>query len=108
VRYTAEQPIFKSWLQFDPAATLAKVPQPVLILQGAADVDLPRTHADALATVARARPKHQPTDTQVVVVAGASHTLTAGSGPVIGLPPLAPDVRTALVAWLHDALGRAK
>ncbi len=51
----ADQPIFKSWLLFSPTLTLKKVNQPVLILQGLADAELPRAHADRLAGVARAR-----------------------------------------------------
>jgi pimeloyl-ACP methyl ester carboxylesterase len=102
----AEQPIFKSWLLFDPSATLKKVKQPVLILQGLADADLPRAHADRLATVAHARKR--PVDaTRVALIAGVAHNLTpasGGSGP--GL--LSPDVTAALSGWLHDVFGQAK
>jgi pimeloyl-ACP methyl ester carboxylesterase len=102
----ADQPIFKSWLLFDPAAVLPKVKQPVLILQGLADDDVPRAHADRLAGLARARKR--PADaTRVALIAGVSHNLTpalGASGPML----LAPDVSSALTGWLHDVFGQGK
>jgi len=97
----AEQPIFKSWLLFDPAVAIRKVDQPVLILQGLGDEDLPRAHADALAAAARARKR--PADaTRVAVLPNVTHVLTAAGTTTIGLPPLSPDVTHALTTWLHD------
>ena len=102
----ADQPIFKSWLLFDPLAALLKVKQPVLILQGLADDDLPRAHADRLATVAHARKR--PVDaTRVALITGVSHRLTPASS-TIGPAMLSPDVSAALTGWLHDVFGHAK
>ncbi len=74
----ADQPIFKSWLLFSPSMTLQKVKQPVLILQGLADDDVPRANADRLATVARAR-KRPPDATRVALLSGVTHSLTTAS-----------------------------
>jgi pimeloyl-ACP methyl ester carboxylesterase len=102
----ADQPIFKSWLLFDPATMLPKVKQPVLILQGLSDDDVPRAHADRLAGVARARKR--PADaTRVALIAGVAHNLTPASG-ASGPPRLAPDVSAALTGWLHDVFGQGK
>lgn len=97
----AEQPIFKSWLLFDPTVALRKVDQPVLILQGLGDADLPRTHAEALATAARAR-KRPATATRVAVLPNVTHGLTAAGTATIGLPALSPDVTQAVTDWLRD------
>ena len=98
----AEQPMFKSWLLFNPAKAIVKIDQPVLILQGAGDADLPRTHADALATAAHARKR--PADaTRVAVLPNVTHVLTsAGAATTIGFPPLSPDVTQTLTGWLRD------
>jgi pimeloyl-ACP methyl ester carboxylesterase len=103
----AEQPIFKSWLLFDPTVAIRKLDQPVLILQGLGDADVPRTHADALATAARARKR--PADaTRVAVLPNVTHVLTSAGVTTIGLPPLSPDVTQALTAWLHDVFTASK
>jgi len=102
----ADQPIFKSWLLFDPATVLRRVKQPVLILQGLADADVPRAHADRLAGVARARKR--PADaTRVALIAGVAHNLTLASGTG-GPAMLAPDVSATLAGWLHDVFGHGK
>jgi pimeloyl-ACP methyl ester carboxylesterase len=102
----ADQPIFKSWLLFDPSTTLQKIKQPVLILQGLADDDVARAHADRLATVAHARKR--PADaTRVALIAGVAHNLTPASG-ASGPLMLSPDVSAALRGWLHDVFGQGK
>jgi pimeloyl-ACP methyl ester carboxylesterase len=102
----ADQPIFKSWLLFDPSTTLPKVKQPVLILQGLADDDVPRAHADRLATVARAR-KRPAEATRVAVIPGVAHNLNPASGAA-GPVMLSPDVSGALTGWLHEVFGHGK
>ena len=77
LRRGADQPIYRSWLLFDPAAVIPKVEQPMLILQGDADVEVPRTHADKLASLANARPRRRPEDTRLSILPGVTHPLTA-------------------------------
>jgi hypothetical protein len=78
----------------------------VLILQGLADDDVPRVHADRLATVARARKR--PADaTRVALIPGVAHNLTPASGAT-GSTMLSPDVSSALTGWLHDVFGQGK
>lgn len=105
--HDADQPIFKSWLLFNPSMTLQKVKQPVLILQGLADDDVPRANADRLATVARAR-KRPPDATRVALLSGVTHSLTTVSAPTVEPAMLAPEVSAALTGWLHDVFGQAK
>ena len=53
----ANTPWFASLLQYDPAAVMKKVNQPILIVQGDLDRQVPTAHADKLATLAKARKK---------------------------------------------------
>jgi pimeloyl-ACP methyl ester carboxylesterase len=103
----ADQPIFKSWLLFNPTVALKKVNQPVLILQGLADAELPRAHADRLAGAAQAR-KRPLQATTVVLVPGVSHALTRAVGTTVGPAGLSTDVDTAVTGWLHDLFTRPK
>ncbi|MFG1479425.1 alpha/beta fold hydrolase [Xanthobacter sp. V4C-4] len=61
------QPYLMSWLPLDPAAELAKVQAPVLIVQGTTDLQISTGDAERLAA---ARP-----DTRLVIVAGMNHVL---------------------------------
>jgi pimeloyl-ACP methyl ester carboxylesterase len=109
LRRGADQPIYKSWLLFDPAAVIPRIDQPILILQGDADVEVPRAHADRLATLARARTKRRPEDTRESILPGVTHPLThVSTGPIVGVPSLAPDVHTALTGWLQDVFRPSK
>lgn len=105
--YSADQPIFKSWLLFNPTTALKKVDQPILILQGLADDDVPRDHADRLAAAARAR-KRPPEATTVSLLAGVTHSMTPPAGTTVGPPSLAPEVSTALTDWLHTIFTKRK
>ena len=55
MRRAAETPWFQSYLAFDPARVMRDVRQPVLIVQGALDTQVPPHHAEKLAELARAR-----------------------------------------------------
>jgi uncharacterized protein len=102
--HSADQPIFRSWLLFNPSITLQKVKQPVLILQGRADAAVPSAHADRLAAAARAR-KRPAEATRVVLVDGVGHDLTPASITTVGPATLAPEIGAALAGWLHDLFG---
>ncbi len=109
LRRVADTPWFQSFLAFDPARVMKDVRQPVLIVQGALDVQVPPAHADRLAELARARDRK--VDVEVVKVPGINHLLVpAKTGEVDEYPLLpeknvSPEVTTAIAAWLTKTLG---
>jgi uncharacterized protein len=110
IRRSADTPLFKSWLMFDPAAVMPKIDRPLLILGGSLDTEMPAADADRLEELARRRPKITSGDTRKVIVPGVNHLLAAArTGDVdeyAALQPKAvsPDVTAALVSWLKDVL----
>jgi pimeloyl-ACP methyl ester carboxylesterase len=109
VRRQADTAWFRSWLQFDPARAIARVDDPILILHGAVDAEIPAENADRLEQYSRTR-KRPVTYTQKVVLPDINHLMVrATTGEVDEyrlLPDLAvdPDVGAAIVAWLAAAL----
>ena len=55
LRKAADTPWFQSYLTFDPAKIMKDVRQPLLIVQGELDTQVPPHHADKLPELARAR-----------------------------------------------------
>jgi len=110
LRRQADTPLFKSWLLFDPAVAIAKVKQPILILQGALDTQFPPAYADRLDELARSRKEAPPTHTRKIIVPGVNHLLVpATTGDVdeyatLTTRAISPDVTAAVVRWLKDAL----
>jgi uncharacterized protein len=106
VRQQADTAWFRSLLQFDPARVMPRVKQPILIVQGDLDTQVPPHHAEQLATLARQRKKAAPVET--VHLAGVNHLLVkATTGEVQEYPLLenkdiSPDVATAIGAWLKQ------
>lgn len=81
LRRQADTPWFKSLLLFDPAQWMSRVRQPILILQGDLDKQVPPDHADKLAELARQRKKKPPV--QAERLPGVNHLLVrAVSGEV--------------------------
>lgn len=105
----ADTPWFRSLLTYDPAAVMPRVKQPILIVQGDLDVQVPLHHADKLAELARARKKSAPVD--VVHIPGINHLLVpATSGEVqeyTQLPDkkISPKVSDAIADWLKRTAG---
>jgi pimeloyl-ACP methyl ester carboxylesterase len=93
MRRQADTPWFRSVLTFDPAQTMARVKQPILIMHGELDPNIPPTEADRLAALASARKKSAPP--QVVKVPGVTNTLAAP-----GEKAIAPEVLRAIDEWL--------
>ena len=93
MRRQADTPWFRSVLTFDPAQTMTKVKQPILILHGELDPNIPASEADRLATHAGARKKIAPPE--VLKVPGVTNTLAAPGGKTIS-----PAVVTAIAEWL--------
>jgi pimeloyl-ACP methyl ester carboxylesterase len=110
VRAQAETPWFESFLSFDPAKVMSGVDQPVLIVQGDLDTQLPPANADRLGTLAMSRKKARAT-TEVVKVAGVNHLLVpASTGEIDEYAQLkdrrvSPAVADALTVWLRKTFG---
>jgi pimeloyl-ACP methyl ester carboxylesterase len=104
----ANTPWFTSFLQVDPAAAMKKVNQPLLIVQGDLDRQVPTAHADKLATLAKARKKAA--DVQVAKFATLNHLLvTAKTGEVdeyakLESKAVAPEVAAKIAEWLKATL----
>jgi len=104
LRKQADSVWFKSFLEFDPIKVMAKVSQPMLVVQGELDRQVPPRHADALAAAANARKNKPPTE--VVKLPGINHLLVpAKTGEVdeyTQLPSrtISPDVPSKIVEWL--------
>jgi len=105
VRKQADTPWFKSVLEYDPAKIMPRVSQPVLILQGDLDTQVPPHHAEQLAELARQRKKAPPVE--AVHLAGVNHLLvkaTTGETdeyPTLADREIAPDVATTIADWLR-------
>ena len=114
VRRQADSPWFKSWLTFDPAPLVARTRQPILIVQGSLDTQVPAPLADKLESMSLARKDTKPANTRKVVLPGVNHLLvTAKTGEVEEYPRLAartiaPDVSGAVTAWLKEVLAKKK
>lgn len=109
LRAQADTPWFASYLAYEPAKVLKDVRQPVLIVQGELDTQVPKHHAEALAVLARARKRQVATD--VVQVPGVNHLLVpATTGEVSEYLSLADKqvssrATTAVAEWLTKSLG---
>jgi fermentation-respiration switch protein FrsA (DUF1100 family) len=108
IRKQADTPWFRSFLMFDPSTVLPKVKQPLLIVQGDLDTQVPPPQADKLAELAKARKKAGPVET--VHIPGINHLLvpaTTGEVSEYGQlkdPTISPKVADAIVAWLKKTL----
>lgn len=104
MRRAAESPWFASVLQFDPAKTMAKLKQPILIVQGDLDALVPAHHADKLAALAKARKKAPAV--QLARFPSLNHLLVpAKTGEVdeyatLDTKAIAPDVPAKIAAWI--------
>jgi pimeloyl-ACP methyl ester carboxylesterase len=106
-RSQADTPWFASFLQFDPARVMRDVRQPVFIVQGELDTQVPPPHADRLQTFANQR-RNRPA-TQAVKIPGVNHLLVpAVTGepdeyPVLKDKQVSPEIYGAIIAWLKAA-----
>ena len=76
LRRAADTPWFQSLLAFDPARVMKDVDQPLLIVQGELDTQVPPHHADKLLALAQAR--NRKVDAQAAE--GAGDQSPAGAG----------------------------
>ena len=109
LRETADTPWFRSFLEFDPADNLRRIRQPVLLVQGSLDQEMPPHHADQLETTAESRTRRGAT-VERVRLEGVNHLLTpAETGSVEEYATLAdarvtPAVVEAIIDWIGRTL----
>ena len=112
LRAQAETAWFASYLSFDPAKTMKDIRQPLLIVHGGKDTQVAPRHAEALATLARARKRTVPVE--VVTVPGVNHLLVpATTGEISEYATLAGrevsrEATSAIATWLTTTLGAGK
>jgi len=108
IRRQVDNPEFQSLLALDPAKLVARVRQPILIVQGELDTQIAASNADRLAALTQAR--KPPLPATVVKVPGVNHLLTMSvtgeSDEYEKLPvkQVSPAVTSAVVDWLKKAL----
>ena len=109
LRQQADTPWFASYLAFDPARPLEDARQPILIVQGGLDTQVPPHHADKLAALAQARKRQVPVD--VSKFPGVNHLLVPAEdrrGHRVRDArdkQVSPEVTGAIAAWLTRTLG---
>jgi uncharacterized protein len=107
-RHQADTPWFKSFLSFDPAQSVRRVSQPLLVVQGSLDRQVAPVHATRLADLARARKNNPGVD--VVLVDGVNHLFvqaTTGETdeyPMLKDQTVSPRAVDPAIAWLKDKL----
>jgi pimeloyl-ACP methyl ester carboxylesterase len=105
LRRQAETPWFESFLRFSPAPLMSRVKQPLLILQGSLDRQVPQHHGEKLAELAKAR-KRGGDAVSYFVLDGVNHLLVqAKTGDVDEYGSLAgrgldPRVAQNTVDWM--------
>lgn len=105
LRKQADTAWFRSWLQFDPARAIDRIDQPLLIVHGALDTQVPPENAERLEALSRERDDRRAT-TARVVVPGVNHQMVPAAADAADEAPrdLAPEVVRAIVDWLRTAL----
>jgi dienelactone hydrolase len=104
MRRQADTPWFQSVLLFDPASTIRRVKQPMLLVHGALDQQVPVAHAERLAAQARKESRSKSVD--LVIVKGVNHLMApATTGEVAEYATLTDrnvsmDVSAAVTGWL--------
>jgi pimeloyl-ACP methyl ester carboxylesterase len=104
VRPLVDTPWYRSLLEFDPALAMQRVRQPILIVQGELDTQVPPHHAETLAELARARRNAAPVELKQLP--GVNHLLVpAENGHVseyasLEAKTISPEVATTIARWL--------
>ncbi len=99
-----DTPLYRSVLLFDPAQALARVRQPLLVVQPMLDREIPPHHGEQLVQLARSRPRAKTTD--FVQLTGVNHLLTpATTGEsreygTLSQRSVSPAAALELTSWL--------
>jgi uncharacterized protein len=106
IRHQADTPYFQSFLTLDPAKLMKDVSQPLLIVEGERDTQVPPANAEKLETLAKGRKK--PAPVRLVKIPGINHLLVpATTGEVDEYGKLtdrhvSSAVTTELISWLRQ------
>ena len=112
LRQQADTPWFRAFLAFSPMPVLAKLDQPILIVQAERDKQVPAHHAEKLLEAARARKKAG--DSVLITVPGINHLLVPSeTGDVSEYTSLAgksvsPEVAKAAADFLDKQMPARK
>jgi uncharacterized protein len=112
MRKQADSPWFHSLLTFDPARVIEDVRQPLLIVHGELDRQVPVEHAERLADLARKESRSKAVE--LVTVRGVNHLLvrsTTGEVSEYGSLPdrnVSRDATDAIAAWLKKTFAARK
>ena len=112
IRRQADTPLYQSLLTFDPDPLFRKVQQPILVLHGELDRQMPIHHAEELVQLARGRAKGR--GSELVKFPTLNHLFVpATTGEVSEYATLkdvavSPDVSAAVVGWLNKTLPQGK
>jgi pimeloyl-ACP methyl ester carboxylesterase len=105
VKQQADTPWFRSLLQFDPEKVMARIKQPILIVQGDLDTQVPPHHAERLAGLARKRKNTPPVET--IHLPAVNHLLVkattgeAAEYAQLQQKQISPDVAAGVAEWLR-------
>ena len=105
MRHRADTPWFRSFLEFDPARVVRRTRQPVLLVHGKLDRQIPIEHADRLEQLMAARGRREAT-LDVVRLPGVDHRLLDASAGAIDQynqlleRRISTAVTTALTDWM--------
>ena len=108
VRRRVDTPLYRSFLTFDPAPIVARVKQPLLVIQPSLDGEVMPPHGEQLAQLGRSRPSGR--TTEFLAAAGVNHLLArATTGDVSeydSLPDRKVDFEAiqGIVSWLTKTL----
>ena len=107
----ADTPWFQSFLMFDPVKVTRDIRQPLLIIHGELDAEVPVSHVDRLGDLAK---EGRSRSAAVVTVRGVNHLLLpAVTGDVTEYASLqdrtvSRDVTTKINEWLTKALAQPR
>jgi uncharacterized protein len=103
VRRAVDTPWYRSLLTFDPVKVMPRIKQPILILQGSLDTQVPARHASRLEELAKARKKAPPVELKTLN--GLNHLFVpAKTGDIdeyatLEARTISADVAKAIAGW---------
>ena len=108
IKHRVDNPLYRSFLMFDPAKALARTRQPLLVVQADLDKEVPPYHGEQLAQLARSRNKAMGTD--FVHLPGLNHLLaravtgSVGEYGTLAERNISPAAALEVSGWLKKTL----